>query len=100
MNDFSELKSQIVSDVNSLVASRLPSEKPGRMGVPVIPAVVLAFIPQAVQMGLDVSIQAVGKPLGDLVQAERDHIRSFVSNSTLKFLDGLIQGLEDAPAQQ
>jgi hypothetical protein len=98
------MKAQITSEVQSKIASRLPSEKPGRMGVgvvpAVVPAVVLAFVPQAVQVALDMTVQAVGKPIEALAEAEKENIRTFVSNSTLKFLDGLIQGLEDAPTGQ
>jgi hypothetical protein len=99
-----EINAQIVADVHHKIANRPLAIRPGRMGVgavpAVVPAVVLAFVPQAVQVALDMTVQAVGKPIEALAEAEKENIRTFVSNSTLKFLDGLIQGLEDAPTGQ
>lgn len=92
-----QFKWDIADDVMSQCRERV-STRPGRVGA--IPPLVAAFLPQIVSAGVDLAVQALGRPIQSLADGQKDVIRRFVSQSTLQFFDGLIQGLETASRVQ
>jgi hypothetical protein len=88
--DYKTLHETIQEDVES----QLPQQ---RFGASFGALDMRSLLPSLIKYGLDVAVDSLGTTVEMLATAERDLIRSVVSDKALKFLEGLAHGLESSP---
>ena len=84
-------RAELQAECCDLVGSRLPKNAVGAIADFVTPEIVGALV----RTGLDAAVAQFGGQGKALSQQAKTTIRTFVSSSTLRYLEELIQGLED-----
>jgi hypothetical protein len=96
--DYKTLHEAIQEDVECQIP-QLPQQQFGAAGAGarVGGLNVMAILPSLIKYGLDVAVDSLGTTVEMLATAERDLIRSVVSDKALKFLEGLAHNLKSSP---